>query len=142
MTPEMLTIVFEKFTDIGKGIDRLRQAASAIGKARYSTICRELNFTGMSVNNIPDRDALHRLLLRVESEAARTNGGGPNNTKRDISDARGRLLTTAREIANRTGHRLADIIAETSDGTLSLKGLRDVTDADVPLVSATTSRMA
>src|SRR5262249_50137770 len=128
--------------DIGKEIDRLRQVASAIGKARYATICRELNFTGMSVNDIPDCDALHRLLLRVESEAARMNGGGPNNTKRDIRAARGRLLTTAREIANKTGRRLADIIAEASNGALSLKGLRDLTDADVPRVSSTTSRIA
>jgi hypothetical protein len=142
MAPEVLTIVFETFTDIGKDIDRLRQAASAIGKARYATICRELKFTSMSVNDIPDRDALHRLLLRVESEAAQTKGGARNHAKPDIRDARGRLLTTAREIANRTGRRLADVIAEASDGTLSLKGLRDLTDADVPLVSSTTSRLA
>jgi hypothetical protein len=142
MPVEMLSIVFEKFTDIGKGIDRLRQAASAIGEAQYSTICQELDFTGMSVNDIPDCDALHRLLLRVEAEAAGTNGGGRNSTKRAIGDARERLLATAREIANRAGRRLADIIAEASDGTLSLKGLRDLTDADLPLVSATTSRMA
>jgi hypothetical protein len=142
MTPEMLTIVFHKFTDIGKGIDRVRQAASAIGEERYARICRELNFTGMSVNDIPDCDAFQRLLLRVEAEAAGTNRGNRNGPKRQIGDARGRLLATAREIANRTGRRLADIIAEASDGTLSLKGLRDLTDADVPLVSATTSRIA
>jgi hypothetical protein len=37
--------------------------------------------------------------------------------------------------------RLADIIGEASDGKLSLDGLRDLTDADVPFVSAATSRM-
>jgi hypothetical protein len=95
----------------------------------------------MSGNDIPDCDALHRLLLRVEAEAAGMNGGGRNSPKRHIGDARERLLATAREIANRTGRRLGDIIAEASDGTLSLRGLRDLTDADVPLVSSTTSRM-
>jgi hypothetical protein len=39
-----LTIIFEKLTDIGRGIDRLRKAAEAIGGLRYAAICREMNF--------------------------------------------------------------------------------------------------
>ena len=62
--------------------------------------------------------------------------------KGESRDARGRLLQAARKLAEKTGKRLADIIAEASDGKLSLDGLRDLTDADVPLVSAATSRMA
>jgi hypothetical protein len=44
-------------------------------------------------------------------------------------------------LAEKTGKRLADIIAEASDGKLSLDGLRDLTDADVSLVSEATSRI-
>ena len=66
-----LTIVFEKLTDIGNGIDRLRRAAAAIGDARYSAICRDLNLASESIDDIPDRDALKLLLARVEAEAAR-----------------------------------------------------------------------
>ena len=44
-------------------------------------------------------------------------------------------------MAERTGKRLADIIAAASGGKLSLEGLRDLTDADGPLVSAATSRI-
>ena len=50
-----------------------------------------------------------------------------------ISDARGLFLQAAgRRRTDRK--RLADIIAEASDGKLSLDGLKSLTDADVPLV--------
>jgi hypothetical protein len=45
-------------------------------------------------------------------------------------------------MADKTGRRLADIIAEASEGKLSLEGLRDLTDADVPSVSAAMSRIS
>jgi hypothetical protein len=64
-----LTIVFEKLTDIVKGIDRLRKAAGAIGGQRYAAICREMNLASESIDDIPDRDALKNLLARVEAEA-------------------------------------------------------------------------
>ena len=65
-----LTIVFEKLTDIAKGIDRLRKAAEAIGEQRYAAICREMNLASESVDDIPDRGALKNLLARVEAEAS------------------------------------------------------------------------
>ncbi len=137
-----LTTIFQKLTDIGNGIDRLRRAAAAVGDARYSIICRELNCASESINDIPDRDALQRLLTRVEAEAAGKNGGGARGAStRRIGDARGLLLQAARQVADKTGRRLADIIADASDGKLSLDALRDVTDADVPLVSAAIARM-
>lgn len=135
-------------TPVGRGLrprlmyrSLLRQCAG-VGDERYSIICRELNFAGVSINDIPDRDALHRLLARVEQETVGKNGGGVRGTAtRGIADARGHLLQAARKLAEKTGKRLADIIAEASDGKLSLDGLRDLTDADVSLVSAATSRM-
>ena len=71
-----LNTLFEKFTDIGNGIDRLRRAAASVGDVRYSTICRELNFASESINDIPDRDALQRLLARVEADSKGRNGNG------------------------------------------------------------------
>ena len=65
-----LTIVFEKITDIAKGVDRLRKAAEIVGEQRYGAICREMNFVSESIDDIPDRDALKVLLARVEAEAA------------------------------------------------------------------------
>jgi hypothetical protein len=138
---EALSTIVQEFTDIGKGIDRLRKAATGVGDARYSEICRELDLASESIDDIPDRDALQRLLTRVESETTRRNGNTRGPSKGSIGDARGRLLQAARKLAEKSGKRLVDIIAEASEGKLSLEGLRDLTDADVALVSATTARM-
>ena len=86
-------------------------------------------------------DALQRLLARVEAEAAGPNGNGAHSA-RSIGDARGRLLQAARQMAEKTGKRLADIIADASEEKLSLEALRDLTDADVPLVSAAMARIS
>jgi hypothetical protein len=138
-----LTIVFEKLTDIGNGIDRLRRAAATVGDSRYAAICRELNLASESIDDIPDRDALKLFLARVEAEAAGKNGNRTQGAlAMPIGDARGRLLQAARKIADKTGKRLADVISEASDGRLTLDGLKNLTDADVALVSAATARMA
>lgn len=137
-----LTTMFEKLTDIGNGVDRLRRAAAIVGDGRYATICRELNFASESIDDIPDRDALKRLLERVEAEAAGQNGNHAHGTATiGIADARGRLLQAARKTADKTGKRLADVIAEASDGRLTLDGLKDLSDSDVPVVSSATARM-
>jgi hypothetical protein len=137
-----LTLVFEKLTDISNGIDRVQRAAAVVGEARYSAICRELNLASESIDDIPNRDALKLLLTRVEAEAAEKSGNGAHGSPTiGIGDARGQLLQAARKLAERTSKRLADVIAEASDGKVTLDGLKNLTDADVSVVSAVTSRM-
>ena len=138
-----LTIVFEKLTDIGNGIDRLRRAAAIVGDSRYAAICRELNLASESIDDIPDRDALKLLLARLEAEVTGKNGNHTQGSPAmPIADARGRLLQAARKMADKTGKRLADVISEASDGRLTLDGVKNLTDSDVALVSAATARMA
>ena len=136
-----LTLVLDKLLDIAKGIDRLESAAKAIGEQRYSSICRELNFASESIDDIPDRDALKQLLTRVESEAAGNKNRRADTAVVSIGDARGRLLQAARKVADENSKRLADVIAEASDGKLTLDGLRNLTDADVALVLAAITRL-
>jgi hypothetical protein len=137
-----VTAVFERLTDIGHGIDRLHRAVAVIGGSRYSAICRELNFASESIDDIPNRDALKTLLTRIEAEAVEISSTGASAPTVNIADARGRLLQAARKTAERTRKRLAEVIAEASDGKLSLDGLKNLTDADVSLVAAAMSRMA
>jgi hypothetical protein len=66
-----LTTVMEKLTDIAKGIERLRTASSAVGDAEYAAICHELNLASESIDDIPNRDTLRRLVERLEAEAAK-----------------------------------------------------------------------
>jgi hypothetical protein len=137
-----LTIVLEKLTDIGNGITRLQQAREAVGEALYSAICRDLNLASESIDDIPDRDVLRLLLARAEAEAGKDgHEAGTQSCVGGIAEARGRLLHAARKVADRTRKRLADVIAETSNGTLSLEGLKRLTDANIPEVEAATARL-
>jgi hypothetical protein len=76
-------------------------ARQPVGEVRFSTICRELNFASEWINDVPDRDALQRLLARVEADSKRRNGYGRSASLRGISDARGRLLQAARQLADK-----------------------------------------
>jgi hypothetical protein len=137
-----LTLVLDKLTDIGNGIDRLRRAAGVIGNTHYSALCRELGLAGEAIDDIPDRETLKALLERVETEATRTNGSGSaGSTTVSIGEARGRLLQAARKAADRNRTRLTDVIAEASDGKLSLEELKNLTDTAVVLVTAATERL-
>ena len=76
-----LTTVFERLTDLAKGIERLRAASGKLTDGRYSAICRELDFAGESLDDIPDRDGLCALLKRVEAEAGTVSVGAAQQTR-------------------------------------------------------------
>jgi hypothetical protein len=65
-----LTMTSEKLQDLARGVKRLRAAIGQCGAQRYSTLCREMNLAGDSIDDIPDRATLRRLLQRLETEAA------------------------------------------------------------------------
>jgi hypothetical protein len=137
-----LTGALEKLTDMANGVDRLRRAAAVIGDTRYSALCRELGLASEAIDDIPDRDALKTLLARVEAVATgRNDAGTAGGSAASIGEARGRLLQAARKAGDRSRKRLADVIAEASDGKLSLEGLKNLSEADVALVTATTARV-
>lgn len=137
-----LTLVFEKLIDIGNGIDRLRRATGVIGNTRYSALCREVGLGSEAIDDIPDRESLKTLLARVEAEATGRNGSGDTGgAAASIGEARGRLLQAARIAADRNRRRLADVIAEASDGKLLLGELKNLTDSDVAVVTAATERI-
>ena len=95
-----LTAVFEKLTDLAKGVERLRAASAKLADGRYSTICRELNLASDSLDDVPDRDALSALLNRVESETGGTRPApGTAASTGKIEALRGQLLQAARKVA-------------------------------------------
>jgi hypothetical protein len=63
-----LTEVFARLQDLSRGVERLRAAASKAGDDRYSALCRELNLATESVDDIPDRRMLRRLVEALERE--------------------------------------------------------------------------
>lgn len=137
-----LTLVMDKLTDLSRGIERLVAGKATLGDAAYSALCRDLNLASESIDDIPDRDTLRDLVERVEEQArtkAPTAAASPASGR--IAEARGRLLQAARKQADRTRRRLADVIEQASVGTLTLEGLKDLTDANVPEVEAAAARL-
>ena len=57
-----LTAALEKLQDTSRGVERLRAAMAKAGVQRYSALCRELNLASESIDDIPDRTVLRRLV--------------------------------------------------------------------------------
>ena len=141
-----LTTVFEKLTDLANGIERLRTASAKLAEGRYAAICHELNFASDSLDDIPDRDGLCSLLKRVETESgsAKTDPPQPQTTG-SIADLRGKLLQAARKVADsgRAGWpaKFGDVIAQATDGKVTLEHLKSLTDADCPVIEAALEKL-
>src|SRR6266851_5364086 len=67
-----LTAAFEKLQDMARGVERLRTAVTKAGGQRYSALCSELNLASESIDDIPDRTVLRRLVETLESEGSST----------------------------------------------------------------------
>ena len=65
-----LTEVFARLQDLARGVERLRAATTKVGDARYSALCRQLNLASASIDDIPDRRTLRRLVEVLEGETA------------------------------------------------------------------------
>ena len=67
-----LTDVFARLQDLARGVERLRVATTKVGDARYSALCRQLNLASESIDDIPDRRSLLRLVETLEAEVGVT----------------------------------------------------------------------
>ena len=136
-----LTTVFEKLSDLSHGIERLRTASAKLSEGRYAAICQEMNFASDSLDDIADRDALCALLKRVETETATAKtDASPPQTDGSIGDLRGKLLQAARKVADsgRAGWpaKFGEVITQATDGKVTLEQLKNLTDADSPVIDA------
>src|SRR5438105_1729150 len=122
-----LTAAFEKLQDMARGIERLRAAVTKAGDQRYSAVCRELNLASESIDDIPDRTVLRRLVETLEGERGSTqtanvtsNGPAGDGSQRDtanLSELRGRLLREAKRVSGATGQPLAAVVNQAANGT-------------------------
>jgi hypothetical protein len=136
-----LTAAFEKLQDMARGVERLRAAVAKAGDQRYSALCRELNLASESIDDVPDRTVLRRLVETLEGESGSpqppngtSNGGTGNGSQRDtasLSDLRGRLLREANRVSSATGRPLAAVINQAANGTFTFANLRTLGAADI-----------
>ena len=134
-----LTAAFEKLQDMARGVERLRAAVAKAGDQRYSALCRELNLASESIDDIPDRTVLRRLVETLEGGSTQTpngtsNGAAGNGSQRDtagLSELRGRLLREANRVSGATGRPLAVVINQAANGTFTFANLRTLGAADI-----------
>jgi len=142
-----LTMVFKKLQDLARGVERLRAAVAKAGDQRYSTLCREMNLAGDSIDDIPDRATLRQLLQILEPEAGpderlttETNGGAPGNAQpgggSDLGELRGRLLREAARVGGAMNCTLGDVIQQAAKGAFTLATLGTLQVADAGKVEA------
>ena len=131
-----LSMVFEKLQDLVRGVERLRTAIGKCGAQRYSALCRELNLASGSLDDVPDRATLRRLVQTLEAEAASNDGCKSADGPADPGKLRGLLLQEAARVSGATKRTLGDVVQEAADGAFTLATLKSLGGADVAKVEA------
>ena len=159
-----LSTLEAKLEDTFRGVERLRATRGIVGQAKCSEICRTLNFPGDSLDDIPDRAALRRLIEALEKEGGaipmrpeadgtgppagntHSNGGGPAQSAqtfapremRNLGEARGKLLREAQRVARLKGLKLAEVVDRAAKGAFRFADLQRLTPEAVPALQAAT----
>jgi hypothetical protein len=131
-----LTMVFEKLQDTARGVERLRTAIGKCSAQRYAALCRDLNLASDSVDDIPDRAMLRRLLQTLEGEASQAAAEETGDGAGDLGELRGRLLREAARVSGSTNQTLGEVIQEAASGEFTLASLKSLGAADASKVEA------
>jgi len=113
--------VIERLENAARGVRRLSELVKMAGEEKYAAICGELGI-GTDLDAIPDTGALKRLIDRLEVEG--------KSVRPTIPQLRNMLVQEARRVATGTGAVVADLVARSSNGTLSTGTLHKTSEAD------------
>ena len=135
-----LTTAFEKLEDLARGVERLRVAIENCGVQRYSAVCQTLNLASNSIDDIPDRPTLRRLLNTLEGDTGSKPAPGQETVNGSgtgaLSDLRGRFLREAARVSGATNRTLAEVVREAANGSLTLAALKTLSAPDFDKVEA------
>jgi hypothetical protein len=135
-------------------VERLRAVTASVGQQRYSGLCRELNFPSDALDDIPERNALRRLIETLEKEAGATairqsssssaaNGPGtaapPSPTAaKALTEARSKLLAEAQRVARLKRMKVSEVVDRAAKGAFAYSNLQRLTAEDLPAIKAAT----
>jgi hypothetical protein len=69
-----LTALLEKLNDLARGVRRLKDAAQRTGIEVHASVCRDLQLPSDSIDDIPDRTTLRKLVEYMEAAVFPTQG--------------------------------------------------------------------
>ena len=136
-----LTMTFERLQDLARGVERLRTAITKCGAQRYSALCRELNLASDSLDDVPDRATLRRLVETLEAEAASKHAPDDAEGAGDLGALRGLLLREAARVSGATNRTLGDVIQQVAEGAFTLASLKSLGAADTAKVQAALTKL-
>lgn len=137
-----LTSVLGKLQDTARGVERLKNAITKVGSTRYAGLCKELNLASDSIDDIPDRAILRRMIDVLEAENGHTGRGentapsGSACTSDAVAEARGLLLREASRVSTATRRSLGEVINHAANGAFQFSGLSSLGDSDLPAIRA------
>jgi hypothetical protein len=131
-----LTMAFERLQDLARGVERLRTAIGKCGTQRYSALCRELNLASDSLDDVPDRATLRRLVQTLEGEAASHHAPESTEVTGNLGELRGLLLREAARVSGTTNRTVGDVIQEAASGAFTLASLKSLGTPDADKVEA------
>lgn len=149
--------VVRKLEDTARGVERLRTAIAALGPARYEQVSRELNFPSDNIDDIPDRDALRKLLGILEPEAAackerkaehalaaNATSAAPadrmshRSMQKQLGETRYALLTEAQRVAALRNMKVGEVVNRAAKGAFTYDQLRQLTVGHIDAIKAAT----
>jgi hypothetical protein len=131
-----LAMAFDRLQDLARGVERLRTAIGKCGAQRYSVLCRELNLASDSLDDVPDRATLRRLVETLEREAASNRTPESTGVPRDLGELRGLLLREAARVSGATNRTLGEVVQEAASGAFTLASLKSLGTADADKIEA------
>ena len=155
-----LKLILDRLQNVQRGIQRLKAAVSTVGLEALREECGSLKMPGVTTDDIPDTNALHELIERLEARAKVVKGGSataavsggnqqtqqaPANQNESASfelvRLRNELLSRARRLASKRKQSIEAIIAWASDGSLEYVKFSQIAEADLSKVKAAIQRL-
>jgi hypothetical protein len=150
VAPDSLEAVATKLEDTYRGVERLRATIAIVGQARYSQLCKELNFASAHLDDIPDREALRKAVGILEAEAVRKtanvsprstgNGTQSSNppTAKELGETRFALMTEAQRVATLRKMKVAEVVDRAAKGAFTYEKIKQLTPDYIAAMKAAT----
>jgi len=152
--PGKLKLVLDRLQNVHRGTQRLKAAVGTVGLEALREECGKLKMPSVTTDDIPDTNALHELIERLEARAKTLKGGsateavsaGNQQTRQapassELVRFRNELLSRARRLASQRKQSIEAVIAWASDGSLEYAKISQLGEADLPKVKAALQRL-